>query len=123
MTLNSRQQALCQNMGQNKTDSDKLVTLVRRKFVLEEAVISREEFDNYNKNMRSSDFSWRHIDWKDAEWDEFCEEKTYYSAYEGDVTSFTDDIVGWMCPDNDHRMSFEPLKLLNSDDYFDEFDE
>ena len=123
MTLNSRQQALCQNMGQNKTDSDKLVTLVRRKFVLEEAVISREEFDNYNKNMRSSDFSWVDIDWKDAEWDDFCEEKTYYSAYEGDVTSFTDDIVGWMCPDHDHRMSFEPLSLLNSDDYFDQFDE
>ena len=123
MTLNPHQQAFCQNMGQNKTDSDKLVTLVRRKFVLEEAVITREEFDNYNKNMRSSDFSWVDIDWKDAEWDDFCEEKTYYSAYEGDVTSFTDDIVGWMCPDNDHRMSFEPLTLLNSDDYFDQFDE
>tara|TARA_B100001287_G_scaffold200413_1_gene169825 strand:- start:1165 stop:1536 length:372 start_codon:yes stop_codon:yes gene_type:complete len=123
MTLNSSQQALCQNMGQNKTDSDKLVTLVRRKYMLEEAVISREQFDKYNKNMRSGDFSWRDIDWKDAQWDEFCEEKTYYSAYEGDVTSFTDDIVGWMQPDPDHRMSFEPLTILNSDDYFDEFNE
>tara|TARA_B100000459_G_C8539985_1_gene184519 strand:- start:313 stop:684 length:372 start_codon:yes stop_codon:yes gene_type:complete len=123
MTLNSHQQALCQNMGQNKTDSDKLVTLVRRKFVLEEAVISREQFDNYNKNMRSGDFSWVDIDWKNAEWDDFCEEQTYYSAYEGDVTSFTDDIVGWMQPDPDHRMSFEPLTILNSDDYFDEFNE
>jgi len=123
MTLNSSQQALCQNMGQNKTDSDKLVTLVRRKYMLEEAVISREQFDKYNKNMRSGDFSWRDIDWKDAQWDEFCEEKTYYSAYEGDVTSFTDDIVGWMMPDHDHRMSFEPLSIQNSDDYFDQYDE
>ena len=123
MTLNPSRQAICQNMGQNKTDPDTLVTLVRRKLVLEEAVISREEFDNYNKNMRSSNFSWVDIDWKNAEWDDFCEEKTYYSAYEGDVTSFTDDIVGWMMPDHDHRMSFEPLTLLNSDDYFDEFNE
>ena len=123
MTLNPSRQAICQNMGQNKTDPDTLVTLVRRKLVLEEAVISREEFDNYNKNMRSSNFSWVDIDWKNAEWDDFCEEKTYYSAYEGDVTSFTDDIVGWMQPDPDHRMSFEPLTLLNSDDYFDEFAE
>jgi len=123
MTLNPSRQAICQNMGQNKTDPDTLVTLVRRKLVLEEAVISREEFDNYNKNMRSSDFSWVDIDWKNAEWDDFCEEKTYYSAYEGDVTSFTDDIVGWMQPDPDHRMSFEPLTILNSDDYFDEFNE
>ena len=103
--LTPNQQILAQQMGQEKIDSDNLVTLVRRRFVLEEVVITREEYNNYSKKLDDEneefddDFSWKHLNWKNAQWEDYEWENTYYSAYEGDVTSFTDDIVAFMQPD------------------------
>ena len=126
--LTPSQQALAQQMGQEKTDSDNLVTLVRRRFVLEEVVITREEYDNYSKKLDEEneetydgDFDWRTLNWKNAEWEDIEWENTYYSAYEGDVTSFTDDIVTFMQPDPEDRLSYYQLPLLNSDDFYDQF--
>lgn len=126
--LTPSQQALAQQMGQEKTDSDNLVTLVRRRFVLEEVVITREEYDNYSKKLDEEneetydgDFDWRTLNWKNAEWTDIEWENTYYSAYEGDVTSFTDDIVTFMQPDPEDRLSYYQLPLLNSDDFYDQF--
>ena len=67
------QQALASNMGQEKLDSDNLVTLVRRKVVLEEIVVTREEYEKLNKNVASnryldgSEFYWSELDWKNAD--------------------------------------------------------
>ena len=126
--LTPSQQALAQQMGQEKTDSDNLVTLVRRRFVLEEVVITRKEYDNYSKKLDEEneetydgDFDWRTLNWKNAEWEDIEWENTYYSAYEGDVTSFTDDIVTFMQPDPEDRLSYYQLPLLNSDDFYDQF--
>ncbi len=125
--LTPNQQILAQQMGQEKTDSDNLVTLVRRRFCLEEVVITREEYDNYSKKLNEEneefddDFDWRNLNWKNAQWEDFEWENTYYSAYEGDVTSFTDDIVAFMQPDPEDRLSYYQLPLLNSDDFYDQF--
>tara|TARA_B100000614_G_scaffold232831_1_gene227709 strand:+ start:2456 stop:2827 length:372 start_codon:yes stop_codon:yes gene_type:complete len=120
--LTPTQQAIASNMGQEKLESDNLVTLVRRKFVLEEIVITREEYENYNKRVKD-DFYWSELNFENAEWEDLEEENTYYSAYEGDVTSFTDDIVTFMQPDPKQRWAGEPLPLLNSDDFYDQFNE
>ena len=125
--LTPNQQILAQQMGQEKIDSDNLVTLVRRRFVLEEVVITREEYNNYSKKVDDENeefddnFSWKHLNWKNAQWEDYEWENTYYSAYEGDVTSFTDDIVAFMQPDPVCRLSYEQLPLLNSDDFYDQF--
>ena len=119
--LTPNQQILAQQMGQEKIDSDNLVTLVRRRFVLEEVVMTREQFENYSSDVEEDVFSWQDLNWKNAQWEDYEWENTYYSAYEGDVTSFTDDIVAFMQPDPVCRLSYEQLPLLNSDDFYDQY--
>ncbi len=115
------QQALATNMGQEKLDSDNLVTLVRRRFLLEEVVLTREQYENYSSKVDSNGFTWDLLDWENAQWEDYEFENTYYSAYEGDITSFTDDVVAFMQPDPENRLSYEQLPLLNSDDFYDQF--
>ena len=115
------QQALATNMGQEKLDSDNLVTLVRRRFLLEEVVLTREEYENYSSKVDSNGFTWDLLKWENAQWEDYEFENTYYSAYEGDITSFTDDVVAFMQPDPENRLSYEQLPLLNSDDFYDQF--
>ena len=115
------QQALATNMGQEKLDSDNLVTLVRRRFLLEEVVLTREEYENYSSKVDSNGFTWDLLNWENAQWEDYEFENTYYSAYEGDITSFTDDVVAFMQPDPENRLSYEQLPLLNSDDFYDQF--
>tara|TARA_A100001388_G_scaffold191484_1_gene144175 strand:+ start:2243 stop:2617 length:375 start_codon:yes stop_codon:yes gene_type:complete len=115
------QQALATNMGQEKLDSDNLVTLVRRRFLLEEVVLTREQYENYSSDVEEDVFTWDLLDWKNAQWEDYEFENTYYSAYEGDITSFTDDVVAFMQPDPEDRLSYEQLPLLNSDDFYDQF--
>ena len=115
------QQALATNMGQEKLDSDNLVTLVRRRFLLEEVVLTREQYENYSSDVEEDVFTWDLLKWKNAQWEDYEFENTYYSAYEGDITSFTDDVVAFMQPDPENRLSYEQLPLLNSDDFYDQF--
>ena len=115
------QQALATNMGQEKLDSDNLVTLVRRRFLLEEVVLTREQYENYSSKVDSTGFTWDSLKWENAQWEDYEFENTYYSAYEGDITSFTDDVVAFMQPDPENRLSYEQLPLLNSDDFYDQF--
>ena len=115
------QQPLATNMGQDKKDSDNLVTLVRRRFLLEEVVLTREQYENYSSKVDSNGFTWDLLKWENAQWEDYEFENTYYSAYEGDITSFTDDVVAFMQPDPEDRLSYEQLPLLNSDDFYDQF--
>ena len=119
--LTPTQQAIASNMGQEKLDSDNLVTLVRRRFLLEEVVMTREQYENYSSDVEEDVFTWDLLDWKNAQWEDYEFENTYYSAYEGDITSFTDDVVAFMQPDPENRLSYEQLPLLNSDDFYDQF--
>jgi len=95
------------------TQTEQLVTLVRQRLVLEEVVMTKEEFNAYNKRL-DSDFYWSELDWKDSQFPEYCEEQTYYTAYEGDVTSFTDDCVSWLSPDDDLYSCYDKLKIRKS---------
>ena len=51
---------------------------------------------------------------EDAELDDFCEEKTTYCAYEGNITSFTDDAVAFMYPDAEWVECFEPINCTET---------
>ena len=94
--LTPTQQAIASNMGQEKLDSDNLVTLVRRRFLLEEVVMTREQYENYSSDVEEDVFTWDLLKWENAQWEDYEFENTYYSAYEGDITSFTDDVVAFM---------------------------
>jgi len=119
--LTPTQQAIASNMGQEKLDSDNLVTLVRRRFLLEEVVMTREQYENYSSDVEEDVFTWDLLKWENAQWEDYEFENTYYSAYEGDITSFTDDVVAFMQPDPENRLSYEQLPILNSDDFYDQF--
>jgi hypothetical protein len=89
-----------------------LVTMVRKRLIIEETVISRKEFDELNKQVETDEFYWNELDWKDAQWSDYCEENTTYCAYQGDVTSFTDDIVAFMYPEAKWVECFENIECV-----------
>ena len=104
---------------------DTMVTLVRRRIVFDEMLITREEFNKLNEKIESDDDyeigfevvnqlipeenlrkgftdlgndsyvtsdQWYHF----SEMDDFTYDETEYIAFPGDVTSFTDDALGFM---------------------------
>ena len=104
---------------------DTMVTLVRRRVVFDEMLITREEFNKLNEKIESDDDyeigfevvnqlipeeklrkgfqdlgddnyvtsdQWYHF----SEMDDFTYDETAYIAFPGDVTSFTDDALGFM---------------------------
>jgi hypothetical protein len=85
-------------MTTTKNDQE-FITLVRKRLVLEELVISREEFNQLNEQVANEEFYWSELEWEDSGFEDYCEENTTYCAYEGDVTSFTDDAVAFKYPD------------------------
>ena len=107
--------------------TDTTVTLVRKRVVYDEMLITREEFNKLNKQIESSggyedeigfevtnqlipeeklrkgfvdlgndnyitSDQWYHF----SEMDDFSYDDTEYIAFPGDVTSFTDDALGFM---------------------------
>ena len=104
---------------------DTYVTLVRRRVVFDEMLITREEYNKLNETIVSQDDyeigfevvnqlipeenlrkgfqdlgndhyvtsdQWYHF----PEMDDFTDDETAYIAFPGDVTSFTDDAIGFM---------------------------
>tara|TARA_B100000214_G_scaffold300030_1_gene230229 strand:+ start:41 stop:382 length:342 start_codon:yes stop_codon:yes gene_type:complete len=99
------------------TQTEQLVTVVRQRLVLEEVVMTQEEFNNYNNNIglvTGNETYWSQLNWEDSQFPDYCEEQTYYTAYEGDVTSFTDDCVSWLSPDDVYSSSYDKLKIRKS---------
>ena len=96
------------------TQTEQLVTVVRQRLVLEEVVISLEEFNNYNRDIRYGETYWSDLHWEDSQFPDYCEEQTYYTAYEGDVTNFIDDCVGWLSPDDVYSSSYDKLEIRKS---------
>ena len=86
------------------TTTDTTVTLVRKKVVYEEKVISREEFNKLNERLEKTwndegyeEFYPSDIEgFEDIDFPDFTDGETGYVAFPGDVTSFTDDAIGFM---------------------------
>lgn len=108
-------QPVANTLGYNydAINDEDMVTIVRRKVLLEEAVITKKEFDELNNQVESDDdgFYWSHLEWKDAEWPDYNEEQTFYTAFPGDVTSFTDDCVSFAFTDIDWTASYEKMNI------------
>jgi len=107
--------AIAANLGWDidAASNDNLVTVVRHRIILEEVVMTREEFNTMNENVKNEESLWNEIEWQDAQWDDYCEERTTYTAFPGDVTSFTDDCVAFLYPESEWVECFETVKCAN----------
>lgn len=107
---------IAENFGwdYNSASNKELVTLVRYRTVIEETVVSQEEFNELNKKVKNKELCWDELKWEDAGWDDYCEEKTTYCAYEGDITSFTDDAVAFMYPNAEWVECFTPIECVET---------
>ena len=80
-------------------DGDNTVTLVRRRVVYEEKVVSRKEYEELNKklNERGNEFYASDIEgFEHWGFDDYEEEETDYIAFPSDVTNFTDDAIAFL---------------------------
>jgi len=100
--------AIAANLGWDidAASNDNLVTVVRHRIIL-------EEFNTMNENVKNEESCWNEIEWQDAQWDDYCEERTTYTAFPGDVTSFTDDCVAFLYPEAEWVECFETVKCAN----------
>ena len=107
---------IAENFGwdYDSATNGELVTLVRYRTVIEEIVVSQEKFNQLNEQVKNEELYWNELEWEDAELDDFCEEKTTYCAYEGNITSFTDDAVAFMYPDAEWVECFEPISCTET---------
>jgi hypothetical protein len=108
-------QPIANTLGYNydSLNDEELVTVVRRKVILEETVITKKEFNDLNNEVESDDdgFYWSHLEWEDAKCPDYNEEQTVYTAFPGDVTSFTDDCVAFAFTDIDWTASYEKMNI------------
>jgi hypothetical protein len=80
-------------------DGDNTVTLVRRRVVYEEKVVSRKEYEELNKKLteRGTEFYASEIEgFESIGFDDFEQEETDYIAFPSDVTNFTDDAIAFL---------------------------
>jgi hypothetical protein len=96
-------------------DSEK-VTLVRRRVVYEEVVMSKDEFEKMNDKIKNNDadFYLSELNMKDIQFPDFTDEQTEYIAFPGDVTSFTDDAIGFLFKNQSWTDAYEPMKVATS---------
>ena len=92
-------------------DTEK-VTLVRRRVVYEELVMSKEEFEQMN-NTVAYDYDLDAMDLKmtDIGFPDLTDEETQYTAFPGDVTSFTDDAIAFMFDEVYWTDPYKPVKI------------
>ena len=86
------------------------VTLVRRKTVYEEIVMSVAEFNALNKKIkdRADDLADEldELKMKDIGFPDLTLESIEYIAFPGDVTSYTDDAIAFMFEDQEWTDGF-----------------
>lgn len=117
MKLSEIPSQVAQNFGYDvnaMTDTEK-VTLVRRRIVYEEVVISKDEFEKMNEEIVNdhSKFYLCELPMNDIGFPDFVDEETQYTAFPGDVTSFTDDAIAFLFEDQSWSDSFEPVQLAS----------
>ena len=108
---------LASNLGYDldaMNDSEK-VTLVRRLVVYEELVMSKNEFEKMNqRNLHiDDDFCLNDLKMTDIQFPDFTDEETKYIAFPGDVTSFTDDAIGFLFEEQHWTDTYESVRLAD----------
>ena len=100
-------------------DSEK-VTVVRRRVVYEELVMSKDEFDkmnhevnNYNEETGEYGVYLSELEMSDIQFPDFTDEQTAYIAFPGDVTSFTDDAIAFIFENQPWTDGYEPVELAS----------
>ena len=99
-------------------DGDNTVTLVRRRVVYEEKVVSRKEYEELNKKLteRGTEFYASEIQgFESIGFDDFEDEETKYIAFPSDVTSFTDDAIGFMFQNQPWSDGYGMIPLASND--------
>tara|TARA_B100000029_G_scaffold432927_1_gene445438 strand:- start:131 stop:502 length:372 start_codon:yes stop_codon:yes gene_type:complete len=78
-------------------DGENTVTLVRRRVVYEEKVVSFDEYIQLNRDLNTDEMYPSEIEgFESIGFDDFEEEETDYVAFPGDVTNFTDDAIAFL---------------------------
>jgi len=118
MTINPTQinPAFAVNLGYDldAMNDDQKVTLVRRRVVYEELVMSKDEFEQINQKIKDDEcFYLSELDMKDIDFPDFTSEETEYIAFPGDVTSFTDDAIAFMFDNKPWTDAYEPVKVAS----------
>lgn len=114
--------AFAMNLGYDvdaMNDSEK-VTLVRRRVVYEELVMSKDEFDKMNRGIQNYDEEnceyevyLSDLEMEDIGFPDFTEYENLYIAFPGDVTSFTDDAIAFLFKNKEWTDSYEPVNLAS----------
>jgi hypothetical protein len=101
------------------SDSEK-VTIVRRRIVYEELVVSKEEFNKMNKQLKAEwneDFYLDDLNMVNINFPDLADMETTYTAFPGDVTSCTDDAIAFLFDNQKWTESHEPIKLAKLKEY------
>lgn len=114
--------AIAMNLGYDldaMNDSEK-VTVVCRRVVYEELVMSKDEFDKMNRSINNYDqqsgeyeFYLSELKMKDIGFPDFTEHEILYTAFPGDVTSCTDDAIAFMFKNKEWTDCNEPVTLAS----------
>tara|TARA_B100000427_G_C15180301_1_gene451265 strand:- start:107 stop:472 length:366 start_codon:yes stop_codon:yes gene_type:complete len=103
-------------------DGDNTVTLVRRRTVYEEKVVTLDEYLQLNKQLSGEDtdefpsmYASEIQGFESIGFDDFEEEETKYIAFPSDVTSFTDDAIGFMFQNQPWSDGYGMIPLASND--------
>ena len=93
-------------------DGDNTVTLVRRRTVYEEKVVTIEDLnEKLSEEMYASEIQ----GFESIGFDDFEDEETKYIAFPSDVTSFTDDAIGFMFQNQPWSDGYGMIPLASND--------
>jgi hypothetical protein len=112
---------LAANLGYdvNAMNDSERVTLVRRRVVYEQLVMSKNEFNKMNQLLEGvdietdDDFYLNQLKMDDIQFPDFTDEQTEYIAFPGDVTSLTDDAIGFLFEDQPWTDPYESVRLAS----------
>jgi hypothetical protein len=122
MNLTQIHPAFASNLGYDVDAMNDLekVTLVRRRVVYEELVMTKDEFERMNQKIagvdletEDDDFYLNQLKMNDIQFPDFVSEQTEYIAFPGDVTSFTDDAIGFLFENQPWTCAYESVKVAS----------
>ena len=96
-------------------DGDNTVTLVRRRTVYEEKVVTIEEYLDLNEKLSEEMYASDIQGFESIGFDDFEDEETKYIAFPSDVTSFTDDAIGFMFQNQPWSDGYGMIPLASND--------
>jgi hypothetical protein len=122
MNLTQIHPAFASNLGYDVDAMNDLekVTLVRSRVVYEELVMTKDEFERMNQKIvgvdletEDDDFYLNQLKMNDIQFPDFVSEQTEYIAFPGDVTSFTDDAIGFLFENQPWTCAYESVKVAS----------